>query len=99
MSPIIHGRAFSQSNLDQRLFHSIGVISFYKSLASTRIAAGLLFRASRPQLAKAVNQNRLSRRRFWYILYSKFKSRLTDILLKFPSDFQEKDVNPFPEVL
>jgi hypothetical protein len=54
MSPIIHGRAFSQSNLDQRLLHSIGVISFYKALASTRIAAGLLFRASRPQLAKAV---------------------------------------------
>ena len=56
MSPIMHGRAFSQSNLDQRLFHSIGVISFYKALASTRIAGGLLFRASRPQLAKALTR-------------------------------------------
>ncbi|MGD9093998.1 MAG: hypothetical protein PVF74_14210, partial [Anaerolineales bacterium] len=40
------------------LCHSTGVISFFhKSLPSTGIAGGFLFRASRPQLAKAINQN------------------------------------------
>jgi hypothetical protein len=35
------------------------LISSYKFLVSTRIAGGLLFRASRSQLAKAVIKSRL----------------------------------------
>jgi len=54
LSSIIHDRAFSRSILDMKFFHSTELISSYKFLASTRIAGGLLFRAFRPQLAKAV---------------------------------------------
>jgi hypothetical protein len=59
LSSIIHDRAFSRSILDMKFFHSTELISSYKFLVSTRIAGGLLFRASRPQLAKAVIKSRL----------------------------------------
>jgi hypothetical protein len=53
LNSIIHDRAFSRSILDMKFFHSTELISSYKFLVSIRIAGGLLFRASRPQLAKA----------------------------------------------